>query len=345
MTQQRRQTSQPIAWFWDLYRRELLELDPPYQRRSVWNQQYKDYFIDTILLNYPVPAIFLFEDISEDGIGKYAVVDGKQRLTAVVDFLKGEFPVSDSASMNRLQGKYFSDLPPDIKRAVYSYQFSIEFLPSTDESTLNNIFDRINRNVAKLTPQELRHAKYSGVFATSAEKLAEQLQELLPSGFPRIAASSKRQMKDVEFTVQLMLLTENGVGTQSQTDFDTVYAERDEEWENQSRVETEFLVTTTTLAAWSEGLLATEAKRLRNQADFYSLFGATLELLRERRLPDNDTAVSRLASFMFNVADDARRSVDENAKRYYEAARSASNDLAQRRDRITIIRAVLEGEM
>ncbi|MEK8105766.1 DUF262 domain-containing protein [Micromonospora sp. M12] len=180
LTQQRRQASQPIAWFWDLYRRELLELDPPYQRRSVWNQQYKDYFIDTILLNYPVPAIFLFEDISEDGIGKYAVVDGKQRLTAVVAFLKGEFPVSDSASMNRLQGKYFSDLPADIKRSVYSYQFSIEFLPSTDESTLNNIFDRINRNVAKLTPQELRHAKYSGVFATSADKLAEQLQELLP---------------------------------------------------------------------------------------------------------------------------------------------------------------------
>jgi len=34
---------QTISWFWDLYNRNLLELDPPYQRRSVWNQDYKDF--------------------------------------------------------------------------------------------------------------------------------------------------------------------------------------------------------------------------------------------------------------------------------------------------------------
>ena len=64
----RKQNFQTIAWFWDLYQRDRLDLDPPYQRRSVWNQNYKNYFIDTILLGYPAPAIFLNEEISPDGL-------------------------------------------------------------------------------------------------------------------------------------------------------------------------------------------------------------------------------------------------------------------------------------
>src|SRR4051794_40402765 len=139
MADERRQTTQSIAWFWDLYKRELLELDPPYQRRSVWSQSYKDYFVDTILLDYPAPAVFLFEDIDEDGVTEYSVVDGKQRLSTIFEFLNSEFPVSDTASVERLRGLPFADLPPDVKRRFYGYQFAIEFLPSTDEGTLSNI--------------------------------------------------------------------------------------------------------------------------------------------------------------------------------------------------------------
>jgi hypothetical protein len=150
-------------------------------------------------------SVFLFEDIDENGVAEYSVVDGKQRLSTVFDFLNGEFPVSDTASITRFRGLSFVDLPPEVKRRFYGYQFAIEFLPSTDEGTLSNIFDRINRNVARLTPQELRHARFEGLFATKAEDLAEALEDLLPKDFPRIAPASKRQMKDVEFIAQLML--------------------------------------------------------------------------------------------------------------------------------------------
>ena len=344
MAEERRQTTQSIAWFWDLYKRDLLELDPPYQRRSVWSQSYKDYFIDTILLDYPAPAVFLFEDIDEDGVAQYSVVDGKQRLSTVFDFLSGEFPVSDAASMSRLRGLAFVDLPPEIKRGFYGYQFAIEFLPSTDEGTLSNIFDRINRNVARLTPQELRHARFEGLFATKAEDLAEGLEELLPRDFPRIAPASKRQMKDVEFVAQLMLLTERGIETYSQDDLDTAYSHRDEEWDDAQRVAREYRTVLTTLARWSERVLGGEAKRLRNQADFYSLYGAVLDLQRDGQMPDDDTALTRLERFMEVVNSEERRQDDGDAKRYFEAARSASNDVAQRRDRVRILTAVLTGE-
>jgi hypothetical protein len=344
MADERRQTTQSIAWFWDLHKRDLLELDPPYQRRSVWSQSYKDYFVDTILLDYPAPAVFLFEDIDEDGVTEYSVVDGKQRLSTIFEFLNSEFPVSDAASVERLRGLPFLDLPPDVKRRFYGYQFAIEFLPSTDEGTLSNIFDRINRNVARLTPQELRHARFEGLFASKAEDLAEVMADVLPRDFPRIAPASKRQMKDVEFIAQLLLLTERGIETYSQNDLDTAYSDRDEEWDDAQRVDRDYRLVLTKLATWADALLGGEAKRLRNQADFYSLYGAVLNLERSGDLPDDQTALSRLERFMEVVGNETRRQDDAEAKRYFEAARSASNDVAQRRDRIRILAAVLTGE-
>lgn len=344
MADERRQTTQSVAWFWDLYKRELLDLDPPYQRRSVWSQTYKDYFIDTILLDYPAPAVFLYEDIDEDGVAQYSVVDGKQRLSTIFEFLNNEFPVSDAASVTRLRGLPFVDLPPETKRRFYGYQFAIEFLPTTDEGTLSNIFDRINRNVARLTPQELRHARFSGAFATRTEELTEYLEDALPRDFPRIASASRRQMKDAEFVAQLLLLTERGIETYSQNDLDAAYSYRDEEWEDATRVETEYRGVLQTLGRWSERLLGGEGRRLRNQADFYSLYGSVLDLLRRDALGSDDDSLTRLEAFMIVVNDEDARQDDADAKRYFEAARSASNDVAQRRDRIRILTDVLTGE-
>jgi Protein of unknown function DUF262 len=102
----RRQSLQTIAWFNDLYKRGLLDLDPPYQRRSVWNLKYQQFFIETLLLQYPAPAIFLYEDIKPDGSVTYSVVDGKQRLTAIFDFTQGLFAVANDSVLERLQGKH-----------------------------------------------------------------------------------------------------------------------------------------------------------------------------------------------------------------------------------------------
>ena len=151
-------------------------------------------------------------------------------------------------------------------------------------------------------------------------------------------------MKDAEFVAQLLLLTERGTETYSQDDLDTAYSVRDEDWEDGARVEREYRAVLDILARWSEGLLAGEAKRLRNQADFYSIYGALLGLHRDEALPDDSTAVERLERFMDLVNSEERRQENGDAKRYFEAARSASNDAAQRRERIRILTSVLTGE-
>lgn len=52
---------QTIAWFVDLHRKDQLDVNPPYQRMSIWNQKYRDFFIDTILNGYPFPPFFFTE--------------------------------------------------------------------------------------------------------------------------------------------------------------------------------------------------------------------------------------------------------------------------------------------
>lgn len=345
---ERRQAPQTIAWFYDLYTRGLLELDPPYQRRSVWNTAYRQFFIETILLHYPAPAVFLYEDIRADGSALYSVVDGKQRLTTLFEFVDGSFPLADDSVLERYQGKYFSQLDDQSKKDFWTYQILIEYVPTTDEGTLNSVFDRINRNVARLTRQELRHAKFDGQFANAVEEMAELIEVELPPGVPHFLPASKRQMKDAELVAQLLLLVENGPESFSQDDIDQAYSDRDTEWEDEAEIRSRF----TRVIHYLKDLFAepevswavTAARRLRNQADFYSLFGAVLALYKRGELPSVDDAARRLKNFLELVYDEGIRLKNEDARRYYEAARSASNDLRQRNTRIDILSRVIVTE-
>lgn len=342
----RRQNFQTIAWFWDLYDRQLLNLDPPYQRRSVWNQNYRDYFIDTILLQYPAPAIFLYEEIDEAGRAKYNVVDGKQRLTTLFSFINNEFPVADNAQLSSFRGRYFKDLDRAIKTQFWSYEFSVEYLPTDDESIINNVFDRINKNVAKLTPQELRHAKFDGKFITSAESLSEWMETQLPSNFPNITTTYRNKMKDVELTAQLILLIEEGPKGYSQLELDEAFSKRDLEWEEQHTVETTFRQVVNSIKALLEEPAGQPLPRLRlrNQTDFYSLFGALASSTDEHPLPPSDVIATRLVDFLTAVDDAGKRSQYPDALKYYEATRTAPNLTAPRKERIDIIRRCIFGE-
>ncbi len=335
---------QTISWFTDLNRRGLLELDPPYQRRSVWNQRYREDFIETVLLGYPAPSLFLYEDISDDGTTRYAVVDGKQRLTTVLDFADSVFATRDDANVKLtadLRGKYFADLDSDSKRAFWGYEFTVEYLPSTDEALLTEVFDRINRNVAKLTRQELRHARYSGAFASAIESFEDEMRQRLGLGFPRIVESSRRQMKDIEFVASLALLIERGPETIGQDELDRIYSEREEDWESQVAVLDRLRAAVTYVAEIVEAEPELVGTRLRNQGDFFALIGAIDSLQVANELPAPADGSARLHQFARVVGDSSIEPEHEDARRYHQAARSAANDAGQRQIRIDVLRRVM----
>ena len=340
---ERRQNFQTIAWLYDLYKRKLLELDPPYQRRSVWNQSYKDYFIDTILQKYPVPAIFLYEEIDENGIAKYNVVDGKQRLTAIFEFIQNVFPVSDAATTTEYRGKYFEEFTPDVKNRIWSYSTLIEYLPTADESVINNIFDRINRNVAKLTPQELRHARFSGEFIQTVEENTDYINTVFNYEFPRIAPQSRKQMKDVELIAQVSLLLEEGVPKgYSKDDLDKIFSDNDTEWENKNQVEIEFKKIVDILV---EILNEDDSNKIRDkfktQVDFYTLFSAIYTKTKEVNL-DIKKYVEGLNSFIDDYEDETKRENNDDLKNYYIYSQTGVNRTNARQNRMNTLLKYLE---
>jgi hypothetical protein len=344
---QRDMNFQSVGWFWDLYKRQLLIMDPPYQRRSVWNQEYRDYFVDTVLHGYPAPAIFLFRETTPDGVSKYSVVDGKQRLSTLFDFASNDFPVGEKKTIQRFRGKYFKNLQDDIKTAFWNYRFAVEYVPSENEEIINNIFDRINRNVAKLTPQELRHARFSGEFISKVQELSEWMFKKLPQGIPNIAAQSRKQMKDDEFIAQLLLLLEEGPKSYSQDDLDAAFAQREDNWEAKEATTARLQEIIDYVAQWtnSDRGVAIFKSRLRNQADFFSLVGAIDEIINTHGLATIEDPITKLEIFVKAVDDPKTRSSKPEVNAYYNAARSASSDAGSRRTRIDTIKSVLLGEI
>ena len=290
-------------------------------------------------------AIFLYEEMSPEGQATYNVVDGKQRLTTIYSFVDNEYPVSEKAELTTLRGKYFEQLDDDTKVSFWNYPFSVEYLPSADENQINSIFDRINRNVSKLSRQELRHARFDGVFITACEGMAELVEDELKGKFPRIAPRSRRQMKDVEYAAELLLFLENGPRNQTQDDLDDAFGERDEVWEERADIERRFRAVVSALRVIGEGDAGAlvQRSRLRNQGDFYSLFGAVDQLMVEGALPEAEEIRNRLLCFVAAVEDADKREGFESTKQYFRDVRSAANDTGVRRRRIETLVNVLNG--
>ncbi|MBB3035330.1 hypothetical protein FHR91_002981 [Erythrobacter lutimaris] len=264
-----------------------------------------------------------------------------------MDFVSGNISVPEDHPSPAIRGLTFDALPDPTKLAIWRYQFSVEFVEQENENLINDIFNRINKNVAKLSQQELRHALFSGEFITSAEYLTEYMEEKLPQRFPNIAPQSRRQMKDVENASLMLLFIENGERSFSQSDLDKAYRDREEEWPERIattqtfRDAVDFISQVLTID--TNGTILNS--RLKNQADFYSLFGAVVELLRQGSLPIADDAKDRLLEWLDELRDVDQGNVatgtHPETEAYLAAARAASNDSGPRRVRINKLKAVL----
>ncbi len=144
------------------YEKGQLILDVNFQRNKVWGNKQKCELIESILMGLPLP-IFYFKQQSNS---TYAVVDGKQRLSTLFDFMDNQFPLKSLKILKFLNGKKFIDLTGDLgiyQSQLEDYQvYSHVILPPTPDRILFDIFDRVNRGGTKLNKQEIRNALYHG---------------------------------------------------------------------------------------------------------------------------------------------------------------------------------------
>lgn len=217
---ERNSTKLTISEFYDNYTLKKYNFEASYQRKSnVWAEDKKAFLIDSILKNYPVPAIFMRPIVDESGKTKYDIVDGKQRLQAIINFIEGTIPLTSYFAEDsfldedgrqlaeNIAGKNFKEIKKEKRASDYVKQFwtytlQIEYLYENDLDSVSSVFDRLNRNGEPLNSQELRNAKYS---ATPLLKLIQRLSKTgyLKDKFERLKIE---RMEDEEFVSELLFL-------------------------------------------------------------------------------------------------------------------------------------------
>ena len=121
-------TLKNVLWFKQAHDRRELDMKPPFQRNPVWVTRQKSFLVDSILNGYPIPEIYMQETVTAEGKSKHIVVDGQQRLRAVLEFIENKFSIDgkDSPSWADMS---FEELPDSDKKTIYKYNFVIRVLP------------------------------------------------------------------------------------------------------------------------------------------------------------------------------------------------------------------------
>jgi len=165
----------------------IINVAPEYQRRQRWSLRKRSQLIESFLMNIPIPSIFLFER----EYNKYEVVDGRQRLDTIREYLNDKFRLKGLDYWSELNGKSFQELPEIIKKGLLRRSLAAVVLlaetrnPEDDDFDVRRIlFDRLNTGGEKLSPQELRNALYPGNFNKMLIKLARSDEFTKTWGIP-----------------------------------------------------------------------------------------------------------------------------------------------------------------
>lgn len=134
-------------------------LDSDFQREDVWNINRKAELVESVLMGLPLPVFYF----NQDKYGRLIVVDGRQRLTALFEYMTDEFSLINLKILSELNNLRFSKLQPVLQSRIEDYQIQAHvILPPTPDRIKFDIFDRVNRGGVQLNKQEIRNALYQG---------------------------------------------------------------------------------------------------------------------------------------------------------------------------------------
>jgi hypothetical protein len=176
-------------------------LIPEFQRGYVWNRSQASRLIESLIIQCPIPVIFLAQNADET----LSVIDGNQRLNTINLFLNEEFALQGLTAYPELDGFRFSELDPRLKRHIQNRTIRcIVILKDTHPQIKFDVFERLNTGSVKLNQQELRHGIYHG-------ELMEMAQELGKLKLWKDLSGIKidKRMKSEELILRFMALADN----------------------------------------------------------------------------------------------------------------------------------------
>lgn len=196
--------------------KHTLDFSHPIQRQSgQWDgdRLKKSLLIHSILTGYiPVPPVYCLKEAIDEKNYSYSILDGKQRLITIFDFIDGRYPLDEETpsvvvddTVYELGGKYFTDLDIECQQELLRFKFTIYGFEDADDDIIEEIFFRLNNSTPLSKPQKAM--PLCGV--ENAEFIKSILSDKFFSEICQFSALQRRKSDDMCTLLQAMMLLDN----------------------------------------------------------------------------------------------------------------------------------------
>lgn len=334
-------TNRKISWFKRENSLGMLDLSPEFQRRPVWSDEQASYLIDTILSQLPFPEIYVRSISTPAGDTRHEVVDGQQRVRAIIRFGLNDLQLSGDDVSGKWAGKWFEDLSDTEKTAFWDYEVVVRDVGSASDVEVRDLFRRLNLNSLVLNDQELRHATYKGHFIKLMEGLAD---DEWWTDMRVVNPRQVRRMEDVEYVSELFIGLIAGPQDKKKT-LDDYYRD----YESAMPEESTWALRFKKNRALVESVLSeNEIRSWSGKSDFYTLF------LAFGNYSDRDFRNDRKKEATRRRLMDFRKKVDQAKRKdnqtrfaqdvhdYADAVTRAATDVGRRELRLSIVDKIIK---
>jgi uncharacterized protein with ParB-like and HNH nuclease domain len=115
-------------------------IQPDYQNEFIYDEEKSSRLVESAIMGLPIPAVCLCEEVD----GTFSVIDGNQRLTALVRFLRNEYSLEGLEILAQLNGLYYKDLDEKLKKNLKSASLSVIIIKDVSDDLKNEISARLN---------------------------------------------------------------------------------------------------------------------------------------------------------------------------------------------------------
>jgi hypothetical protein len=214
---------------------DLITVNEEYQRNAgIWAAYARSFFIESILLEYPIPKIFLYSkvDLRTRSTVK-EIVDGQQRSHTLQQFYNRKFRLSSKIETEDLRGKNYNQLSEEFQSKFISYSLPIDEFRGVQPVEIQESFRRMNSSNVPLNDEEQRNAKFQGAFKWFIQRVAHRFSEPLRA----VGVLSRRdiiRMGDSRLYSEIIHTVVNGFSTSKSPQIDAIYKKFNSSFEEES---------------------------------------------------------------------------------------------------------------
>jgi hypothetical protein len=305
---------------------------PEFQRRLVWSNKHKVAFLQTVLMEYPFPEIYIAagELNADTGEATEMLVDGQQRISTLYQYFTGSAELRLSEDVMA-----YAELAQEKKLQFLEYDVVVRDLGNMSIEAIKEVFKRINSTDYALNAMEVHNARFEGEFKKFGEEIAAN------DFFERHRTFTSTDVKRMQDLRLVLIIVITVMSTYFNRDDELeAYLERyNDEFEQADEIRAML----TALFVFIEDCGFGQRSRAWKKADIFTLIVELHRALYRQHLELDPAEVGQQLSEFYDAVDASQGATDDaDLAAYYRAALQATNDRGSRIARGEIIFRKLE---